>query len=110
MYCDYLIIFELLTLMSTIMKVMASLNSETVIVTSGFMIGFLYEFKFNKKTLDNPLSTIFNSSISGFIMSIGASIVGGFIPSPMKCIIPLTAVASCAYYKYNDIYGSNIKD
>lgn len=87
---------------NAIISIVKNLNSENVIVGSGFMIGFMYDFKFNKKTLDNPLSTILNSLIGGFFCSLGASIVGSIIPYPYRMIIPCVATASCIKYKYDD--------
>lgn len=89
-----------------ITSVITVLNSEQSVTISGFVNGFLYDFKFNTKTLQNPFATIFNASISGFITSIGAGIVGGFVPEELKFLIPLSAIASCVYYKYNDLKES----
>lgn len=88
--------------MQNVSTIVSYLNSEKVVLASGFMIGFMYGFKFNKKTLENPLSTIFNSAVSGFFCYIGAGLVEGFLPRPFKLIIPATAVASISYYKYQD--------
>lgn len=78
------------------------LNKDETVLASGFAVGFLYEFKFNKKTLEQPLSTIFSSSISGLFCSFGAVIVGSIVPPHMKFIIPVTSVVACGYYKYLD--------
>jgi len=91
--------------MSFLNTVLVKLNSDQSVSVSGFMIGFLYDFKFNRRTLHFPLSTIFNSAIAGFFTAIGAKIVSGFIPSNLKFIIPLMAIASCFYYKYIDMFG-----
>lgn len=93
-----------------ITSAMTVLNSERAVATSGFMLGFLYDFKFNAQTLQNPLTTILNASIAGFITSIGAAIVGGFVPEELRFLIPLSAVASCIYYKYNDLKESKSCD
>jgi hypothetical protein len=91
--------------MSFLNTALATLNSNQVVYSSGFMIGFVYDFKFNKKTLHFPLSTIFNSAISGFFTAIGADIVSGFLPPSLKFIIPVAAIASCIYYKFVDMFG-----
>ncbi|QKF94212.1 hypothetical protein QKU48_gp0754 [Fadolivirus algeromassiliense] len=86
-------------------KALNGLNNDSAVVTSGFMIGFMHELKFNESTLQNPLSTIFSASISGFITSLGASVVGSILPQQMRFIIPIAAVTSCSYYKYKDLKG-----
>lgn len=85
--------------MSNIIKM---LNDPKVIQTSGFMIGFMYEFKFRKKTLDNPLSAIFIAAFSGIVTSINASYISACLPEPVKCVIPITGIVACIYYKINE--------
>jgi glucan phosphoethanolaminetransferase (alkaline phosphatase superfamily) len=80
------------------------LSSENAILTSGFMIGFCHQFKFNKVTLEYPLTTTFQASIYGIFTSIGALFVADLLPGRMRIIIPIIATVSCAYYKYNDLY------
>lgn len=92
--------------MSFISTALAKLNSDQSVTLSGFMIGFIYSFKFNKRTLQYPLSTIFDSALSGFLTAWGADIVGNFIPPNLRFIIPLTAIASCIYYKFVDMFGN----
>lgn len=85
------------------------MNSDLAITTSGFLLGFIHNFKFNKQTLNNPLSTIFGSSICGFFTSIGAEIVAGFLPPNLRFLIPTTIMSSCAYYKYKDLFPDENK-
>lgn len=86
-------------------KIFDILCSKNIVLGSGFMIGFVYEFKFEETTLKYPLSTIGNSCINGFITYSAAHILYGLLPLPVTAIIPITAGASCAYYKYNDIFN-----
>lgn len=81
------------------------LCSKNVVLGSGFMIGFMYDFKFNEKTLQNPLTTIGNGCINGFMTYLGTHILYGILPLPVTAIIPITATASCVYYKYNDVFN-----
>ena len=89
--------------MSTVDMILKTLNSTNAVLTSGFLIGFTYELKFSKKTLQYPLSTLFNSVIGGFITFLGASLLHDFIPPNLRFIVPVLATASCLYYKYNDL-------
>ncbi len=84
-------------------SILNSLNSEQIVMGSGFMIGFLYEFKLSKRTVNNPLTTIFNASIGGFLTYIGTGVISSILPPGMLFIIPVTAGVSCVYWKYNDI-------
>ena len=89
---------------SQLETVIDKLNSETAVKTAGFALGFLYEYKLNKKTLHQPLSTIFEAALAGMLTSWGASIVGGYLPPKFRCVIPLSVIVSCVYYKYCDLY------
>jgi len=81
----------------------SKLISPSVVLGSGFMIGFTHALKFNKETLDHPLSSLFTASIEGCLTYWGASIVCDLIPTEVRIAIPVLATASCIYYKYNDI-------
>lgn len=96
--------------MSKFRNLFQTLNSPRVVLGSGFMIGFVYDLKFNERTLEYPLSSIFNASIGGFITYLGAAIVHDFIPWRLRFIVPLTAGASCIYYKYKDFNENKKKD
>jgi hypothetical protein len=91
--------------MSFLSTALANLNSEQYVLSSGFMIGFIYSFKFNRRTLHYPLSTIFDSALSGYLTLWGAKIVSNYLPSNLRFIIPLAAIASCIYYKFVDMFG-----
>lgn len=84
-------------------SMLQTLNSEEAVLISGFMIGFMYDFKFTTETLEYPLTTIFNSALSGLLTFIGAGLVAGFLHKDLHFIIPVTAVASCLYYKWKDL-------
>lgn len=92
-----------MSLLASLSHIIRHLNSDSVVASSGFMLGFVHEFKFNKKTLDAPLSAMFSASISGFVTSIGASIVGTLTPHPYRALIPVAALVSCAYHKHQDL-------
>jgi len=85
------------------------LNSHKVVLAAGFASGFVYAFKFTKRTLDYPLTTIFNSAASGLLTLWGTSLFFESVPDELRFIIPLTVGASCLYWKYNDLFH-NKKD
>ena len=80
-----------------------TLNSSRVVLGSGFMIGFVYELKLSKRTLEYPLTTICDATLGGFVTYLGTELLYEFIPMNLRFVIPLAACASCVYYKYNDI-------
>lgn len=80
-----------------------TLNSQNTVRTSGFLLGFIHAIKFNKQTLDHPLVTVWNASWEGVITTIGASIVGSFLPPNMRFFIPLITVVACIHYKISDL-------
>jgi hypothetical protein len=86
------------------MSILQILNSDIAVRTSGFMVGFMYEFKFKRQTLDAPLSAILNASVSGFFTFLGAIIVSIFVPIPIRFIIPVTSTLACVYYKWKDLH------
>jgi hypothetical protein len=94
-------IVEVTTNLSTQETVMDIMNSDATTSTMGFLLGFLYVFKFNKKTLESPLSSLFDASLNGFLTSIAAAFVSGWLPTKMKFILPVTAIFSCVYYIRN---------
>ena len=79
------------------------LCSTELVCTVGFALGFLYDFKFNKETLLNPLSTIFNSTLSGVVTLWGASILCGIFPPPLLCATTILGTTSCVYYVIRNI-------
>ena len=89
--------------MEAVQRILTTLSTPDAINVSGFMIGFMYRLKFTKETLDRPLSTLFDSSISGFFTLLGAQIVADFLPPQLRFFIPLLAVCSSVYYKLNDV-------
>ena len=95
--------------MQNITDIIKELNKDRAIILSGFALGFLWTFKANKKTLKYPLSTIFNGSINGFFCSIGALIVGIFIPFQIRFIIPMACASSIVYSKVNDLTETDTK-
>jgi hypothetical protein len=95
--------------MDKMRTLVTTLNSESVVVLSGFMIGFVNRVKFNTNTLENPLSSLFDASVLGFFTSLGAKIVASFLPSNLKFMIPTLAVLSCIYYKVTDFKKDNNK-
>lgn len=86
--------------MSQFRPVFRTLNSTSVVLSSGFMVGFVYELKFSKKTLEHPIKTLFNASIGGCLTYFGAAIVHDLLPRNLRFTIPLLACASCSYYLY----------
>ena len=80
-----------------------TLNSEKAVVYSSFIFGFTYNFKFNKKTLENPMSTLFNSTVDGFLYSVAGVIIGDLMPPQIRFVIPMLVTSSCVYYKYKDL-------
>ena len=74
------------------------LSSKKTVCTVGFGIGFLYNFKFNRKTLVNPLSTIFGSAIEGVVTCCGAVILSEILPPPLLLGTTLLGLTSCGYY------------
>lgn len=89
---------------SNMHKILTILSTPDAIISSGFMIGFVHSFKFSEQTLESPLSSLLNASMSGFLTCIGATFVADFIPPQLKFIIPLLAICSCVYYKVNDLF------
>jgi hypothetical protein len=75
---------------SLLARAITCLNSEEVILPSGFAIGFGTVF-ITRDTLENPLSSIFGSSIYGFFCSMGAGLVGNLVPLPFRFVFPLAA-------------------
>jgi hypothetical protein len=51
--------------MNKLNRVFNFLKNKDVIFSTGFMVGFAYNFKFNKNTL---LTTIFNSLVCGCVL------------------------------------------
>ena len=92
---------------ATIPQIFKYLNSETAIVNAGFLLGFMHA---SDKIVETPLSTIFNASIQGALTSIGASIVGGFLPSGIRFIIPVAVFISCNQYLFNKKDKKESKD
>ncbi len=86
-------------------KILTILNTDDSVRMGGFLVGFMSSFKFEKNTLENPLSTFFISAILGGFCSWGAGIVGGMMPSKFKFMIPIVAIVSSFYYKYLDMFG-----
>ena len=80
-----------------------SLCSDGAMFNSGFFLGFIQTVKFNKTTLDNPLSTIWDASLNGMFTGLGGLLASTFIPRPLKCIIPMSVLVCCIYYKYKDL-------
>jgi hypothetical protein len=75
---------------SLLARTITCVNSEEVILPSGFAIGFGTGF-ITRNTLENPLSSIFGSSICGFFCSMGAGLVGNVVPPPFRFVFPLAA-------------------
>lgn len=86
-----------------IIKVCNLLSSDESIATAGFMLGFLHRFKFNKKTLDKPLSTFIDASINGCSASIGALFASMFLPYNLRFIVSVTSICATIHYKIKDI-------
>jgi hypothetical protein len=70
-------------------------------VYAGFTLGFIHSCNDKTSFIENSLSSILICSILGFITSIGSSIVSSFVPSRVRCIIPLAVIVSCANHIYN---------
>jgi hypothetical protein len=94
-------IVKVTTNLPTQETVMDILNSDATTSTMGFLLGFLYVFRFNNKTLECPLSSLFDASLNGCLTSIAAGFVSGWLPIKMKFILPVTAIFSCMYYIRN---------
>ena len=88
-------------------KLLNVLNSEAVVLSSGFMFGFINGIGFNKDTLHSPLSTLFNASVYGFFTYLGVGFVSVFLPQPLHFLIPTLTASSCVYHKYNDLRQVN---
>jgi len=82
------------------------LNSDSVVLTSGFLLGFIHSFKLNKETIERPYSTLGNASIDGFFTLIGAGVLSLLLPRSCLFLIPSTTLVSCTYYKYKDLTTS----
>ena len=89
--------------MDALQRISVTLSTPNTIGLSGFMIGFMHRLKFTTETLDQPLSTLFDSAWAGFFTCFGAQIVADFLPPQLKFMIPLLAMCSCIYYKSNDL-------
>jgi len=79
------------------------LNSSSAVSSAGFMVGFSHDFKIDEKAMKEPLSSIFDASLSGLICAFGANMVSCVVPRPLTFIIPLVAGTSVVYMKYNDL-------
>src|SRR5258705_2036050 len=88
--------------MSRMRIIFDALNSDQAVKIGGFAFGFIHRLKFNSKTLDRPLSTIFGAAWEGFWCGLGAIMVSDFLPKKLRCVIPLIALISCLYYKVKD--------
>lgn len=88
--------------LASVSDILNTLNTDESVQAAGFMIGFMYRFKFNHETLYNPLTTIYEASLYGYVTRIGSSFLSGMMPDNIKFIVPLTAITSCIYYKYID--------
>jgi hypothetical protein len=84
-------------------ELLDELSTPQAIAFSGFLLGFMSEFKFNKSTLENPLTTILEAGFSGIITSLGAVMVGAFIPPGFRFIIPVTSIVACIHYKLKEL-------
>ena len=81
-----------------------TLNSNQVVLSSGFAAGFVYAFKLSKRTLNYPLTTLFESALQGMLTLFGTSYIIDFFPENFRFIIPCTIAASCIFWKYNDLF------
>lgn len=88
---------------NTFINLLEFMNSDEVVYISGFMFGFLYNFRFRKSTLQEPLNTILGSAFAGMFTTFGTGIVAWFLPRELRFIIPSTLIASCVYYKFKDL-------
>lgn len=70
-------------------KLVRILNDPLACSTAGFTYGFVTEVEFNKNFNNEALSQLFSASISGFLCSIGAEIVGSLMPMGIRAIVPL---------------------
>lgn len=77
------------------------LNSQTHIMISGFMLGFLLHFNFDEATLKNPLMAMLSGSIYGSVTAFGALLVAEFMISPLRIIVPFVLWSSCIYSLMN---------
>lgn len=84
--------------------ILTTLNSPKAVLTAGFLSGFIYNFKLSKRTLNYPLSTLFNSALSGMITLFGSSFLLKWFHEDFRFIIPLTVATSCIYWKYTDLF------
>ena len=80
------------------------LNSNKVILASGFAVGFVYAFKLTKDTLNYPLTTLFGAAVEGALTLFGTAFIVDFFPQEIRFVIPLTVAASCIYWKYCDLF------
>lgn len=80
------------------MDTLSSVAFGDMVVTSGFVAGFIWSVDKPKDFVEYPLSNLLYSSIGGAITSIGASIVSMFIPDSMKPIIPICLGFSSIYH------------
>lgn len=79
------------------------LNSGQVVVGSGFMLGCIYNLKFCKETLEHPYYELFWAALYGLITMFEAILLSIFIPHSCFFMISVIALASCIYYKYEDL-------
>ena len=75
---------------SLLARTITCLNSEEVILPSGFAIGFASGF-IDRDTLVYPLTSIFTSSISGFFCAMGAGLVYNVVPLQARFVFPFAA-------------------
>jgi hypothetical protein len=81
-----------------------SLNSNKAVLASGFAAGFVYAFKLSKRTLNYPLTTLFESALEGTLTLFMISLIIGYFPENFRFVIPCTVAASCIFWKYNDLF------
>jgi hypothetical protein len=68
------------------------------------LYGALYMIPFTHKTLQNPLTTVFNALWSGFLMWVGAGCVVGSITPTLRGLVSILLMCSILYNKIPEIY------
>jgi len=79
------------------------LASDSTIATTGFLWGFISYLPFNEVLFEAPLSTTARALPPAVVTSLGAAILGEFLPYHARPLIPVLLVVSGVRSKYKEL-------
>ena len=76
---------------------------EFVVIVCAHLWGVAQHIKFDKKTFDNPLRSLWNGVIEGCMYALGASFICAFLPNQLQGIISIVCIVSVLNMKVREL-------